>query len=191
MVKSSTLAAQPERAISQRGTVAFAEHRQQDAMAQFCFRRIPVDIEVGGISAGRAVLQHVPPPCVLTPADRHMVGHDVEQMAETVRAQGCAQARMRRLTAELSIDLVRINHIVTMCAAGRGLQRGRRIEVAHSESGEILGDTRRIVEPEPGMQLDAVCGAPRGLRPIAAWRAKGRGVGRGASSCDMLIWRSF
>src|SRR5215510_2437816 len=46
--------------------VMIAQHRKQKQVAQLCFRRIPFDIKVSCVAAGRTILKHVPPPRILS-----------------------------------------------------------------------------------------------------------------------------
>ena len=67
--------------------VMVSQYRQHDLMVQFAFRGHPLHVEIGRISARLPVLQHIPPPEIVLPADGHVVGHDVEKESEVVRAE--------------------------------------------------------------------------------------------------------
>ena len=67
--------------------VMVSQYRQHDQMVQFAFWGHPLHVEIGRISARLSVLQHIPPPEIVLPADGHVVGHDVEKESEVVCAE--------------------------------------------------------------------------------------------------------
>ena len=158
------LAVQAERPRLQRAPVVLAQHRQQHGVAQAALRRIPVDVEVRRVAAGRPVLQHVPPPGVAAGGDGHVVGHHVEDLSEPVPGQREAEPRVALGPAQLLVHAAVIDHVVAVDAAGHRLQIRRAIEVADPEIGEVAGDVDGVVEREPAVELDAV-GRARRIRP--------------------------
>ena len=62
--------------------VPIAEDRQEDLIAASCLGRRPIDVEIAGVAAGESILEHVPPPGVFAPGDRHVVRYDVEKKAQ-------------------------------------------------------------------------------------------------------------
>ena len=142
-------ALQPQLAGLEDAAVVVAQDRQQDEVPQVRLGRVPVDVEVAGVAARRAVLQHVPPPGVLGARDRHVVGDDVEDLAEALAPQGPAEsAPVSVVAAELLVDAVRVDHVVAVLAAGRRLEERGRVEVADPESLEVGSDSRGRPEAE-------------------------------------------
>src|SRR3984893_8685318 len=121
-------------ATAQRITQRLAEDRKQYLPAQCFVVDIPIDIEIGGVTAGAAVAQHVEPPYV--PRVRcHVVRHDVNNEAHGGAAQHCDQAPQRIFTAELRVDALRINNVIAVrrTRSSRGYRGG--IEKADAEAG--------------------------------------------------------
>ncbi len=157
-LEAAAVAAEAQLAGFEHAAEVIAEDRQQHHVAPPLLARLPVDVEIGGVAARRTVLEHVPPPAVGGPGDGHVIGDDVEDLAQALAGQRLAQSRVPRLAAELGADPRRIDHVVAVGAARRGLQVGRAVEVRDAERREIVRDRRRRVEIELGAQLHAVGG---------------------------------
>src|SRR5688572_6468782 len=89
--------------------IMIAQHWEQHHIAQLGLWWVPFDIEVGSITAGLAILQDVPPPGIFSPANRHMIRNNVENLFEPVRFERSTQERMAVGAAELLVDLVRVH----------------------------------------------------------------------------------
>ncbi len=176
-LEPSPPAHQLQLAVLQHPAVVVAQDGQQHGVAQPGLGGVPVDVEVGGVAARRAVLQHVPPPGVLPLGDRHVVGDDVEHLPEPLLAQRRAEPRVGLLAAQLLVDPRGIDHVVPMRAAPRRLEVRRAVEMADPEIGEIAGDRRGVVEAEVGAELDAIGreGGGHGLDEV-------QGVGHASAS---------
>ena len=124
--------------------VVVAEHRQQHLVAEARLGAVPVDVEVSGVAAGGPVLQHVPPPCVLR-TGRHVVRHDVENLAETVVLQGGIEPGVGGGTSELLVDPPVVDDVV-----------GRAVEVGDAQRRQIAGQRPCLVETEAGPELHPV-----------------------------------
>ena len=130
-----------------------AEHRHQDPCDRLGVAAGPVDVEGGGVQAGRTVLQDVPPPGVGPAGDGHVVRDDVEHVAQAVGAQGSPETLVAGGAAELLVDVAVVDHVVAVGAAGRRLQDGRGVEVADAERGQVRHHGGGIVEGETGVEL--------------------------------------
>ncbi len=84
--------AQGQRAALQGFAVVVAEKGQQQLALEQRVRRVPLDIEEFAVGAQAPPFQEVQPPGVVAAANRHMVGHDVQNQPHVVRAQGRHQA---------------------------------------------------------------------------------------------------
>ena len=175
----------------QHPAVVVAEDRHQHRGRQLVLRRVPVDVEMGRVPARRPVLQHVPPPGVGPAGQRHVVGHDVEHLAESRLRQPPGQPAVGGLAAELGVEPAVVDDVVTVRAALGRLQVGRAVQVTHAEAGQVAGDGGSVVEGEAGMQLDAVGSGPRagslrrrgGHRGLPGRRADGSASGRPRQRC--------
>jgi hypothetical protein len=98
-----------------------AEDRQQHAVAQVRLGMGPFDVEVGSEAARRPVLEDVPPPRVVG-TDGHVVGHDVEHLAEPELTERLAERPVTRLPAQLRADAVVVDDVVAVRRAGHGLE---------------------------------------------------------------------
>ena len=67
--------------------VMIAENRNQQLVPKLFFVRLPIDIEINGIAAGGPVLQYIPPEPVAASADGHVIRDQIEDLAETARAE--------------------------------------------------------------------------------------------------------
>ena len=89
-------------------------------------------------------------------ADGHVVGNDVEDLAEITLAEPRGKACMRLAAAQLFIDLVVIDDVVAVFTARCRLQIRRTIDVGDAEILKIVGDVGGASEAEIGVQLEAV-----------------------------------
>jgi hypothetical protein len=135
-----------------------AKTGRQQFIAQPFLRGMPVDIEEKSVAARWSVLQNVPPIASTPAADGHVVGYDVQNLSEMISAQLLAKAIVRVSTAQLVIYPMRINHIVAMFAAGRGLQIRRAVNVRNTEFLQIICNSGSIVKTKLGMELQPVSG---------------------------------
>ncbi len=159
--KRSALPVDHQLAGLQHPAVLVAEDRHQHGGGQLALRRVPVDVEVAGVDARRAVLEDVPPPGVGPPGQRHVVGHYVQHLAEAGRGQALHELAMAFGAAELGVQPPVIHDVIAVGAAGGGLEVRRAVEVADAELGQVAADRGRVVEGEPGVQLDPVGRGPR------------------------------
>src|SRR5207237_3986032 len=73
------------------------------------------------------------------------------------------------LPAQLDADPGVLDDVVAVGAAGRGLQVGRAVEVAHSQPSQVAGDRGGSVQAPGRRELDAIRGGDRtsnGYRPF-------------------------
>ena len=141
----------------QRVAIGLAQHRQQHAAAMPVGQQLPTDVERRRARRFLAPLQHVHPPGIVG-ADRHVVGHEVEDQPEPGALQRGAQARESVLAAELRIERAVIDDVIAVQAAGTGFQKRRRVEMRDAERFQIRHDARGIVEAEVLAQLQAIGG---------------------------------
>ena len=151
--------AEAQIAALQHATVVVGEHRKEHDVAKPRLRRVPIDVEVRRVAARGAVLEHVPPPGIVGAADGHVIGNDVEHLSEPDAAQRFGEPRVSRRPAELAVHRARIDDVVAVRAALRGLQVRGAVEVADAEGGQIVRDRRGRGEVEAGVELDAIGGA--------------------------------
>jgi len=83
--------------------------------------------------------------------DRHMIRNDVENLAQSAFRQAIAKTFAGFFAAEVLIDAVIIDHVVTVFAAGRGLQVWGTVNMRDPKFTEIIGHGGGVIESEPGM----------------------------------------
>ena len=113
----------------QRLAIGLAEDRQQHAAAVPVRQQLPTRCRTTPRAAILAPFQHVEPPGVVG-ADRHVVGHEIEDQPEAGVLQRGAQPREAFLAAELRIERVVIDDVVAVRAAGARLEERRGVEMA-------------------------------------------------------------
>ncbi|RMS12533.1 hypothetical protein ALP75_203718 [Pseudomonas syringae pv. actinidiae] len=145
----------------QHGAVITAQKRQQQLAFQQRVRGIPLDVEEVCVRAATSPFQQVQPPRVIGAADGHVVGHDVEDQAHAVFAQGRYQAQQGRFAAQLRVDDGRVDHIVAMHGASAGLEQRRRVDVTDAQAGEVGHQWHGVIKGEVFMKLQALGGAQR------------------------------
>jgi hypothetical protein len=64
---------------------------------------------------------------------RHVVGDEVEDEAQVGAGERFDQPAEGRLAPELGIELIEIDDVVAVQAAGARLEKGRRVNVADSQ----------------------------------------------------------
>jgi hypothetical protein len=131
--------------------VMIAEDRQEYARAQSALGRIPVDVEVCRITDRWYILEHIPPPRVLGTCDRHMIGHNVEHLAEPMAAESPAETGMSLSPAQLLVEAVGIDDIIAVHTPPTGLEIRRAIQVTDPQCGYILGDGGGRLKTEAGV----------------------------------------
>jgi hypothetical protein len=114
--EAAVLALDGDAAGLQHTAVLVAEDGDEDLVAEALLLGLPVDVEERGVAAGGAVFEHVPPVAVLA-AQRHVVGHDVEDLAELDLAQTVAEAFVGGGSAQLVVDPLVVDDIVAVQAS--------------------------------------------------------------------------
>ena len=67
------------------GAVLVAEERHQDLVLEVRGFGVPVDVEPPGIAGVHPPFEHVEPERIVGAADAHVVGHEIEDLAEPMR----------------------------------------------------------------------------------------------------------
>jgi hypothetical protein len=104
----------------QHSAVLVGQDRDQDLLAQALFLRLPVHVEERRILARRSILQHVPPIAVLA-AQRHVVGHNVQHLAQPQLAQPGAEMVVPFFPAQLRVHPLVVHDVVAVQTARGGL----------------------------------------------------------------------
>ena len=139
--------------------VGGAEHRHQELARKGGIGRLPVDVKEGGVQRCGPVLEHVHPPGIVGAHDADVIGHDIEDMAHTMRTQRLDEALEIRAIGDLGVERIVIDHVIAVCAAGARAKVRRAVDVAHAKAGKIRNDRGCIAQREAGVQLQAVGGA--------------------------------
>ena len=155
--------AQGQGAVLQGNTIVAAQERQQQLPLHQRVGGVPLDIKELAIRAQATPLKQVQPPGIVTPADRHVIGDDIEDQPHALFAQRADQAAQRRFPAQLRVDRGRVHHVVAMHRSGAGAQQRRGIDMADAEAGEVRHQRHRIVQGKTLMKLQSQ-GGPQRLR---------------------------
>ncbi len=157
-VKFAVTADQPEMSCLKLGAVLIAQDGQQKLVAQLRLQRLPVKIKKFRKLRCAAVGQHVPPPRVCAQADSHVVGHNIQHLAHAVILELIYQLLQLFIAADFRIELVVVSNVITMLAAGSGLEDGRGINVRDAQRMQISDKTARILKAKAGVKLQAIRG---------------------------------
>lgn len=95
-----------------------------------------------------------------------MIRHNIEHLPETVCAKTKREVFMRLRATQFVIYLVVIDYVVTVDAAGRGLQIWRAVDMRYAQFVQISGDRGRIVKSEVCMQLQTIRRNRDSLHPL-------------------------
>ena len=167
--------------------ITVGEHAEKDLVLHRRGRRVPVDVEVAGVLALGPAEQDVPPPRVQPPGGRHVVGDDVDDQSEVMRMRGLDEAIETLLAAEVGVDPRRVDYVIPVFAAWRGLQDGGQIDVRYPELRQVRDYGRRAGEGELARELQAAerarhhrHNAPYSgrCRPVRPWVACSLAEGR-------------
>ena len=90
--------------------ILLSQHRQQDLVLQLLLDGPPIDVEIGRIGRAGAVLQNVVPPRVFQRGGAHVVGDDVEDLAQAAAVQGLDQGAVIVRAAQSRVELSEIDH---------------------------------------------------------------------------------
>ena len=102
--------------------------------------------------------------CLAGP-DPHVIGNDVENLSHPVRPQLIAEGVVVSLVANLGIEGIWIDDVISVRSAGAGLHVGGGVGVADSQLREIRHDFAGVAEGERVAEL----------QPIGRFRDRGRG----------------
>ena len=101
--------------------------------------------------------QQVPPPHALHGrCNTDVVGHDVDEHPETVRAGsggGCGEALGPAATV---VDTGVVGHVVAVVGTLLGFQDGGEVDPIGTEFADVVGDSRCLVKVEGVADLEAV-----------------------------------
>ena len=170
MIRRPTSKPQLEPALLQHLAVLFAEKGSEQLALQIAGTGLPIDVEIAGARRIRSPLQDVEPPCVIGPAHAHMVRHEVENLAKTVRLQRVDHRSEVVLAAEFGVERVVVHDVVAMRASRPRLQVGRRVEMTDPKCGEIRHEPGGLRESEILRQLQTIRGARNGCFGISGHR---------------------
>src|SRR5262249_39929910 len=130
----------------------------QDFVVEFGLQGLPVNIEEFGEFGGASIGQHVPPPGIGAGIECHVVGNDVENLPQAVTLELMHKRLQIGVGADFGIQRVVVSDVVTVHAAGTGLQNGRRVNVRDAERVQIADETARVLKTESGIELQTIRG---------------------------------
>src|SRR5712692_9134567 len=142
-------------------TILIRKDGEEDLVSKLGLRRGPVHIEDGGPRRAWTILEHVQPPRIRVPGYPHVIGHEVEDDAEVVSAEGLGHAIEGGRAPDLRIEGIVIRHVVAVRAARAALEARRQVGLAHPERRQVGSEGGHLVEAEGGPELESVGGASR------------------------------
>ena len=140
----------------QRFAVGRSENRDQDATARMRGQGLPIDIERSSAGRFRSPFQDVEPPRIVGIVNAHVVGHEIEDEPDIRRSERSGQAPKRILAAELGVERIVVDHVISVQAARTRLEERGSIEMADAKRLEIRHQRGRLVEAEVRSELDTV-----------------------------------
>lgn len=106
----------------------------------------------------------------------HVVGHDVEDLAEPVRLQRFAQSGVGGLRPHFGIQPGWVHHVVAVRASRRRLQVGRTVEVADTQCMKVGHGPSDLLEGVALVELDPV-GRQGNVGGVQWWQRFAEGQG--------------
>ena len=179
------LESQLELARVQLDSVLVSQKGRQQLVAKISSLRLPIDIEPAGVRRIRTPLEHVQPVRIVRAAHTHVVGHEIQNLAEAVFTQRRDHALECRRIAELGMKRVVVHDVVAVGAAGARFQPGRAVDMTDAETRKIRRDARHLVEAEALAKLHAISGAGN-HRDQRTVQAPKQPSGAASPSCQMM-----
>ena len=170
------LETQLELAALEHPAVRFPQYWHEDFSRERGIDGMPVDVEVTRVDGRLPVFQHVRPPCIVVAHHRHVVGHDVGNVAHSVTLECIDKALEVLAAADLRIEPAVVDDVVAMAASGTRAQIRRAVDVTHAEGVEIGDERGSVGKREVAVELQPVgrardhelpC-ALSGIRPASA-----------------------
>ncbi len=118
---------------------------------------VPLDVEVVCVRRGRTVLQNIHEHAVFAVVS-HVIGNDVLQPAHAQATQLLGHRVEIFGRAQFSIEAERVNDVVSMHAAGPGLENRRGIKVRDTELVKIGNERLGIREAKSFVKLQPIGG---------------------------------
>ncbi len=105
-------------------------------------RRLPIDVEERRVRARRSILENVTPPWILALIDRHVIGHDVQELSHVVAPEHLAKMLVTARAAQLFVDARMIDHVIAVATVRCGLQVRRAVESSDAQFREVRNRLR-------------------------------------------------
>src|SRR5438445_4625078 len=139
-------------------SILVAENGNQHFALKFVFERIPIDIEELCIGRRFPILQNIKPPNIVAAHDSHVVGNDVENLSHAMLMQGRNEFVVLFESPDFWIELMVVNDVVSMHAAGPGTQIRRSVTMRNAQLSEIGDEFGGLQKREIAIELQAVRG---------------------------------
>src|SRR5580658_3076798 len=141
------------------------QHRHEYFSMELFFQRVPVDIEKASVNRSLAIFQNVEPPHIVTPHHSHVIGDDIENQTHPMFVESSYKAVEVFGSADLRVERVVVDDVVSVHAARTSLEARRNVTVADAERGKIWNDRLRLCKSKIAIQLKAISCA----RSLRAW----------------------
>src|SRR5262249_51499441 len=140
----------------QRLAVGRSKNWDQDAAPRVRGQGLPIDIERSSAGRLRSPFQDVEPPRIVGIVNAHVVRHEIENEPNVRRIERSGQAPKRILAAELRVERIVVDHVISVRAARARLEERGSIEMADAKGLEIRHQRGRSVEAEIRGELETV-----------------------------------
>ncbi len=149
-------------------SVRTAQDWNEDFILQYGIEGLPIDIEEIGVSRSASILQNILPPWIGSVPDSHVIGHNVHYQPHAALLQFRHKATELLLGADLGVQLVVVNNVVSVLTSGTRLQDGGSVAVTHAELFQVRREFARVLKAKTAIELQAVGGE----RPHSAFRRR-------------------
>jgi hypothetical protein len=126
-------------------------------------RRVEINVKEIGETAVLSVFQQVQPKRIVFAADRHVIGHDIDDEAEARSVQRIYQRGQTFFAAEFGIDVAEIDDVIAVHRASPRRQDRRGIDMGNAEVAQISGDGCAVLKGEVLVKLQTVCRGEIGI----------------------------
>ena len=113
-----------ELAASELFAILRAQHRRE----QLPVLSRPIDVEPAGVVRVRTPLQNIEPQRIVGAPHAHVIGNEVQNSAEPLAAEGVDHRCEVRLPPEFGVELVVIDDVIAVRAAGPGFEDRRKVD---------------------------------------------------------------
>src|SRR5579871_3884737 len=138
--------------------IGLSKEGDEDFSRKQRIRGSPIDVKVPRKGTGLAMLQHIQPPFVRRTSDRHVIGNDIQNDSQSMRAQVAGHLAKTGFSSQFRIDDRVIDQVVAVLRTlARGLNGGG-IDVTDAKSRKVRRKASAVLERKAGVELEPIGG---------------------------------